>query len=246
MPEATAVAAPGKRKAGGRRQYRQITFAELDRDSTLVAAGLRAMGVKPGTRLALLVRPGIDFISLVFALFKAGAVSILIDPGMGRKNLLRCLAEAEPEGFIAIAQVQAIRWLLGRRFPRREFNVTVGRRLFLGRHDARRTEATGRARSRTCAEPPSRPTIRPRSFSPPAAPDRPRACSIATATSTPRSTRLRDFYDIRPGEIDLPGFPLFGLFNCAMGVTTVIPDMDPTRPARSIRGRSSRRCATGT
>ena len=43
---------------------------------------------------------------------------------------------------------------------------------------------------------------------------------------------IRDFYDIQPGEIDLPGFPLFALFNCAMGVTTVIPDMDPTRPAQ--------------
>ena len=42
---------------------------------------------------------------------------------------------------------------------------------------------------------------------------------------------IRDFYAIQPGEIDLAGFPLFGLFNCAMGVTTVIPDMDPTRPA---------------
>jgi acyl-CoA synthetase (AMP-forming)/AMP-acid ligase II len=43
---------------------------------------------------------------------------------------------------------------------------------------------------------------------------------------------LREFYDIQPGEIDLPGFPLFALFNSAMGVTTVIPDMDPTRPAQ--------------
>ena len=43
---------------------------------------------------------------------------------------------------------------------------------------------------------------------------------------------MRDTYAIRPGEIDLPGFPLFALFNCALGVTTVIPDMDPTRPAR--------------
>lgn len=51
MPEAVAVAAPGKRNADGRRQYSQITFAQLDRDSTLVAAGLRAMGVERGTRL---------------------------------------------------------------------------------------------------------------------------------------------------------------------------------------------------
>src|SRR5262249_38150793 len=47
-----------------------------------------------------------------------------------------------------------------------------------------------------------------------------------------QADEIRDFYNIQPGEIDLPGFPLFALFNCAMGVTTVIPDMDPTRPAR--------------
>jgi acyl-CoA synthetase (AMP-forming)/AMP-acid ligase II len=39
-------------------------------------------------------------------------------------------------------------------------------------------------------------------------------------------------YDIRPGEVDLPTFPLFGLFDPALGMTTIIPDMDPTRPAR--------------
>ena len=42
---------------------------------------------------------------------------------------------------------------------------------------------------------------------------------------------IRDEYGIQPGETDLSGFPLFALFNLAMQVTTVIPDMDPTRPA---------------
>jgi acyl-CoA synthetase (AMP-forming)/AMP-acid ligase II len=40
-----------------------------------------------------MVRPGLDFISLVFAMFKAGLVTVLIDPGMGRASLLRCLEE---------------------------------------------------------------------------------------------------------------------------------------------------------
>ena len=56
----------------------------------------------------LLVPPGIDFVTLVFALFKVGAVTILIDPGMGRMSLLRCLAEADPEGFIAIPFAHAV------------------------------------------------------------------------------------------------------------------------------------------
>ena len=42
---------------------------------------------------------------------------------------------------------------------------------------------------------------------------------------------IRDFYGIQPGEIDVACFPLFALFNCAMGVTTVVPEMDFSRPA---------------
>jgi acyl-CoA synthetase (AMP-forming)/AMP-acid ligase II len=37
-------------------------------------------------------------------------------------------------------------------------------------------------------------------------------------------------YGIEPGEVDLPTFPLFGLFAPALGMTAVIPRMDFTRP----------------
>ncbi|MEK6195219.1 MAG: fatty acid CoA ligase family protein, partial [Deltaproteobacteria bacterium] len=43
---------------------------------------------------------------------------------------------------------------------------------------------------------------------------------------------IRTHFNIRPGEIDLPTFPLFALFDPALGMTAVIPDMDPTRPAK--------------
>mgnify|MGYP006307574899 CR=1 FL=1 len=68
MAEATAVVEPLGYAPGGKRQYRQISFRDLDEDSDRIAFGLKQLGARPGTRLALLVRPGIDFISLVFAL----------------------------------------------------------------------------------------------------------------------------------------------------------------------------------
>src|SRR5262249_39591179 len=43
---------------------------------------------------------------------------------------------------------------------------------------------------------------------------------------------LRRTYGIAPGEVDLPTFPLFGLFGPALGMTEVLPGMDPTRPAQ--------------
>ena len=42
--------------------------------------------------------------------------------------------------------------------------------------------------------------------------------------------QLQQIYDIRPGEIDLPTFPLFALFAPALGMSSVIPVMDFTRP----------------
>jgi acyl-CoA synthetase (AMP-forming)/AMP-acid ligase II len=42
---------------------------------------------------------------------------------------------------------------------------------------------------------------------------------------------IRSRFNIEPGEIDLPTFPLYALFDPALGMTAVIPDMDPTRPA---------------
>jgi acyl-CoA synthetase (AMP-forming)/AMP-acid ligase II len=42
---------------------------------------------------------------------------------------------------------------------------------------------------------------------------------------------IRQTYGIEPGEVDLPTFPLFALFDPALGMTTVVPQMDFTRPA---------------
>src|SRR4029453_2549298 len=131
-PHGVAVAMPRGRDANGKRIYESGTCPELDDDSNLVSEGLAVMGVRPGMRLVLMVPPSIDFISLVFAMFKAGVITVLIDPGMGRRNLIRCLAECEPEGFIGIPLAQAVRALLRGRFPKAKYNVTVGRRWFWG------------------------------------------------------------------------------------------------------------------
>ncbi len=229
-PSGVAVAMPQGRDAAGKRIYKTLTFRELDDDSNLLADGLAAMGVRTGTRLVLMVPPSIDFISLVFAMFKAGVVSVLIDPGMGRRNLIRCLAESEPEGFIGVPLVQALRAVLRRRFPKARYNVTVGRRWFWGG----RTIAQLRARTlspdwryaQTQADDPAAIIFTTGSTGPP------KGTLYRHCNFNRQADEIRDFYGIRPGEIDLPGFPLFALFNCAMGVTTVIPDMDPTRPAR--------------
>ena len=227
-PGQIAVIEPLRRGSSDGR-YRQLTFEELDRDSSRLGAGLRKLGVEPGTRLVLLVRPGIDFVSLTFALFKVGAVGILIDPGMGKKNLLACLAEAEPDGFIAVPPVHAMRSVFRGHFPKARFNVTAGRRWFWGGVTLRQLRRIGSADFQTTVT----------------KSDDPAAIIFTTGSTGPpkgvlfcygnfdhQVTQIRDRYGIEPGTVDLAGFPLFGLFNAGMGATTVVPDMDPSRPAK--------------
>lgn len=226
-PDRLAIIVALPRVESGKRQYQSLTFRELDEDSDRIAAGLARMGVVPGTRLALLVKPGIDFISLVFALFKAGAVSILIDPGMGRRNLIACLEAARPDGFIAISPVQAVRTVL-RRFSRARLNVTVGRRWFWGGptlSQLRAQPASGPQMAATAADDPAAIIFTTGSTGPP------KGVLYRHGNFESQVEQLRSFYGIEPGEVDLACFPLFGLFNCALGVTTVVPDMDASRPA---------------
>lgn len=230
IPEQIALASPlGSAKLGTKRPYKTVSFTELELITSSIAAGLQQMGVKPGMRIVLLVRFGADFIALVFALLKIGAVIVLVDPGMGRRNLLRCLQATDPDGFIAIPIAHCFRRMFASRFPRAKLNVTVGPTFgILPKPTLRQLLGT----------PPS-------SFEPPATTQDTQAAIIFTTGSTgpPKGVlythrtfnsqvdAIAKHYGIQPGGKDLSGFPLFGLFNAVMGTTTVIPDMDPTRPA---------------
>ncbi len=226
-PEATAVIVPGKVRHG-RREYARYTFRQLEDDSQAIARGLLQMGVTPGMRLALLVRPGFDFISLVFALLKCGAVQVLVDPGLGKLNALRCLEEVEPEGFVAIPPAHVARCLFRRRFPQARLNVTVGRRWFWSGSTLVEVRALGqsaRAMPLTRAEQPAAIIFTSGSTGPP------KGVLYTHGNFDRQVTEIRDQYRIEPGTIDVACFPLFALFNCAMGVTTAFPIMDSSRPA---------------
>ena len=229
MPQTIAIAEPTRRVADGRRVYRTITFRELADDVDRIARGLVTRGVQPGMRLALLVPPSIDFIAMVFALLKSGAVQILIDPGMGKRNLLRCLADTKPEGFVAVPIVHAIRTICSRRFPNAKLNITVGRRLWwsgVTLDDVRNVNHSALPGSATTtADDPAAIIFTSGGTGPP------KGVLYRHGNFDRQVAEIQAIYGIEPGEIDLPCFPLFGLFNAAMGVTTVLPRMNFSRPA---------------
>lgn len=229
-PGAIAIAEPnGPPTDEGTRSYCLTTFKNLDDRSEMIAKGLAQWGVRPGMRIAMLVPFGAQFIELVFGLLKAGVIVILIDPGIGRKHLVRCLAEAHPDGFVGIPKAQAIRTLLRHRFPNAIWNVTVGPRFFWGGKKLSQIVESGKDSS---VELPiiNRPDPAAIIFTT-GSTGPPKGVLYSHGTFHAQIDRIRERYDIHRGSRDLACFPLFGLFDAVMGVTTIIPDMDPTRPA---------------
>ena len=211
------------------RSKSQVTFGQLEKESNLIASGLLQHGMKKGDRVLVMVPYGMKFVTLTFALFKAGAVPVLIDPGLGKKKVLHCIKQSDPRGIIAVPLAHAIKTLLPTAFKSIQFSVTVGRKWFWRGSTLDQVKRSGQTDYQMDA----------------ASEDQAAAVLFTSGSTGPakgvlythgmfdQQTRiLRQHFGILPGEKDLPTFPLFGLFTTGMGMTSIIPDMDPTCPAR--------------
>ncbi len=232
QPDVTAMYVPTKRRdADGQLVYTRISYRELDQRSDHIAAGLHAVGIERGHRAAIMVRPSAELFALTFGMFKAGVVPVMIDPGLGIRGLGRCIARAKPSAFIGIPVAHAARLTLGWGRATIRHTVNVGG-WGLAKHTLQQVERIGAKR---VAEGYRRMPTRGNEV----------AAVLFTSGSTgpPKGVvyrhrnflaqveAIRKLFSIEPGEIDLPTFPMFALFDPALGMTTVLPDMDPTRPA---------------
>jgi acyl-coenzyme A synthetase/AMP-(fatty) acid ligase len=216
------------------RDYRRWTFDELTGITDFFAARLTARGIKAGDRIILMVKPSAEFICLTFALFRLGAVVVLIDPGMGYRNALKCITRVKPAGFIGIPKAHLFKIIFPGTFRSVRINICVGFSggLF-GRGldaDCRRKEGEETSEKFEAAS---------------VLPDDPAAVLFTSGSTGPpkgvcynhsvfqaQLKLIRDYYSITADDIDQPAFPLFGLFSVGLGACAVIPDMDPSRPAR--------------
>jgi acyl-CoA synthetase (AMP-forming)/AMP-acid ligase II len=235
QPDALAVAVSQGRNPDGSARYAELSALELHRRSDRIAHALVGVGIGAGVRTVLMVEPSLDFFTLTFAMLKVGAIPVMVDPGMGIKNLGQCLIEAEPEAFIGVPKAQAARVLLGWARQTVKTKVTVGRRFFWGGHTLSGLEARATSDPFPILEPDPGQT----------------AAILFTSGSTgvPKGVvtpfrvfaaqvkALREVYGIRPGERDLATFPLFALFGPALGMASVVPDMDASQPAKADPAR---------
>jgi acyl-CoA synthetase (AMP-forming)/AMP-acid ligase II len=210
--------------------YQSWTFGELQARAVAYAAALKQQGVGRGQRVMLMVRPSMEFVCLTFGLFRLGAVVILIDPGMGFKNLLRCIGRVRPEVLLAIPAVQALSRVFPKPFRTVRTRICVGNSFgLLGTPLAGiKVVATGSGGDGFVAGPDDLAAV----IFTTGSTGPPKGVCYTHSIFQAQLRLIRDYYGIGPGEVDQPGFPLFALFSTALGARAVIPEMNPAHPAR--------------
>ena len=243
QPGHPAVKIPRGRTRTGDIDYLTLTYAELAAEVDAWGARLAARGTRSGDRTLVMVRQGLPLVAATFALFKLGAVPVVIDPGMGLRNFLACVARSQPRVLLGIPFARLVSRVFRKSFRTVEIRVAASSSMTarLGS-----IPDTGYRTPESAKRPPE--SLSGFRFPVPGIQNS-RADTLAAIVFTSGSTGapkgvcyehgmfdaqvrlIRDTYAIEPGEIDLPLLPIFALFNPALGMTTIVPEFDPRRPA---------------
>lgn len=220
QPEVSALLVPRGRDAAGAIDYLSLSFRELAAEQDEWIRRFRPKGIAKGSRVLLMVRPGLPLIAVCFALFKMGAIPVVVDPGMGLKSFLGCVRRSQPDVLVGISLAFWVSRVFRKSFRSVRLKVKVGGPL--------ERIASG------FVEEPAESTRRE---------DLAAVLFTSGSTGAPKGVcyehgmfeaqveAIRLQYQIEPGEVDLPMLPIFALFNPALGMTTVVPEINPSKPA---------------
>jgi olefin beta-lactone synthetase len=203
---------------------RLTSFASLHERVAALAGGLNRVGIQPGDRVGLLIRPGLDLTTVVYACWQAGASIVVADAGLGLRRLGDALRSADPDWLIGIPAGLAAASALG--VPGRR--IVVGRAPKVGRIEHSLAELIGGQPA------PDRES-----------PDEAEAAVLFTsgATGPPKGVvyrhrqlraqldLVRTICQVTDQDRLVAAFAPFALYGPALGIAAAVPDMDVTRPA---------------
>ncbi len=215
------------------------SWAELNQRVNRIAVGLRATGLEPGDRVALLIPPGPELVAVLYGCWRAGLVTVMADKGLGLRGLGRAIRGARPKWIVgpaaAITAARSMRWAPGAQA------IQVGRHAVPGLaiHSTLETVI-----ARGSAAPPA----------PPAPDDLAAVLFTSGATGPAKGVRylhrqleaqrdaLTRTYNITSDDRLVAAFAPFALYGPALGITSAIPDVDVTKPAELTANALSDAC----
>lgn len=227
-PFKRAIVVPNGYDKNGRVLYSHLTFKQLNHEVNRAANALSQTGISRGTRTIVMVTMGYDCFVIFFALLKIGAIPVVVDPGMGLDRMVECFQSTNPKAMISIPKAHFLRFKYPKAFSAVDTFVATDRFIWKSCHNYRRLIQN---------QPVSFETALTKK-------DEPAAILFTTGSTGPargaiythggfeaQLNHIQRHLKLDPDEIDLSTYPMFALFYPAMGITAVIPDMDPTKPA---------------
>lgn len=223
-PEAKAIVYPFKPYFWARKSYTDLSFSELNTRVDALMHQFLSSGVERGTRVLLMVKPGLELIQIVFALLKLGAVPVVIDPGMGLGRFFECAKQSKVRVIIGgTIAITLAKWFL-------RTHACVKNAITVNAKFKRKLKKHFRVHSYDAYEA--------------GADDL--AAVLFTSGSTGKAKGvcythsmffaqiqlIKEEYKIESGEVDLPMLAVFALFNPALGMCTVVPEMNPSQPSK--------------
>ncbi|MFL6181616.1 MAG: AMP-binding protein, partial [Actinomycetes bacterium] len=214
---------------GRRGPNRTITWRQLAATVTDLSAGLTAVGVAPGDRVALLVPPGADLTAVLYATWRSGAVPVIADAGLGIGGMRRALRGTGVQHVVGTARGLSAAKGMGLKgtlisvggFPpgmRRAVGVDytvvelaeIGRQVRVGPTPPVTAEAAVLFTSGATGP----------------------AKGVVYRHGQLEAQRdlIAHTFGVKPSDRLVAAFAPFALFGPALGIASVVPDMDVTKP----------------
>ncbi len=216
--------------ASGQSQTRQKkTFRQLDEESDAYARGLQKLGIRQGTKTIFMVKPGLDLFTVLFALFKIGAVPVVVDPGMGIVRMLQCYRSVGAEALIGIPLAHWVRIVFRRTFSGVKTPVRLGGHFLWWIPDLSLIAEGGETPFSIAPTLPSELLMinfTTGSTGPP------KGVEYTHGMADAMIRQVMSQFEQGTESTSLATLPLFGIFDVLIGSTSVLPAMDPTRPAK--------------
>jgi len=224
FPDKAAIIAPN-----GSHHWKTLSYGALNQTVDALAHGFTQQGIRRGDRVLFLVKPGFEFYTALFALFRMGAIPVLIDPGMGLTNVLKCIEQIQPRVLVAISPVHVIRLFRRRSFRSVEVCVTVGARWFWGGTTLKACEVNGQGpfEADGMFTGDEEGFIAFTSGSTGA----PKGVSFLHSMFHHQAKMLGAEYGLGPTDTTVECFAAFVIYDLILGMTTVLPNMNMSKPA---------------
>jgi olefin beta-lactone synthetase len=216
---------PNSKAITDAKSLNSLSFKNLHIRSLSIATILQNDGIKRNDHVLIFIPPSLELMSCLFALLKIGAVAIFIDPGVGKKQLLNCIKICKPSAMIGVKSIHLLRMIYRTCFSTIKKNYSFSKYNLPG------------IKNLTPSTPARKFTHDINSN------DNAAIVFTSGGTGNPKGVvythkmfctqinLLQKEFALNSEDIDYSCFPLFSFLIVTMGITTIIPNMDPRKPA---------------